>query len=112
MSEREESKLEQTEKRIDGLLDRVSKRRQESIKKSMARPLKDEILRTVYLVGCVCLDLLVVPIVLYDVFGDWWLLATVLLLVPLLYIEYKLHDRWFAVETHAECGAPEEQSPG
>jgi len=109
MSESKNSKLEQTEKRIDGLLDRVSKRRQESIKKSMARPLKDEILRTVYLVGCVCLDLLVVPIVLYDVFGDWWLLATVLLLVPLLYIEYKLHRRWFALEIPAERAIPEEK---
>ena len=109
MSEREDSKLERTEKRIDGLLARISKRRQESIKKSMARPLKDEVLRTVYLVGCVGVDMLVIPIVLYEVFGGWWLPATLLLLIPLFYIEYKLHDRWFALEAPAEQEMPEEQ---
>jgi len=112
MSEREDSKLEQTEKRIDGLLKRISKRRQESIRKSMARPLKDEILRTVYLVGCVGVDMLVIPIVLYEVFGAWWLPATVLLLIPLFYIEYKLHDRWFSVEAPSEQAVPDEQPLG
>jgi len=112
MSEREESKLEQTEKRIDGLLSRVSKRRQESIRKSMARPLKNEILRTIYLVGCVAVDLLVIPIVLYEAIGGWWLPATLLLLIPLFYIEYKLHDRWFAVEAPSGQAVPDEQPLG
>jgi hypothetical protein len=109
MSEHEQSKLERTEKSIDGFLDRISKRRQESIRKSMARPLKDEILRTVYLVVCVSIDMLAIPIVLYDVVGDLWLLATVLILIPLFYIEYKLHDRWFALEAPAEPAIPDEQ---
>jgi len=52
------SQTEERMERIDGLLTRLSERRKESIRRSLQRPLKMEILRTSYLVGCIILDMI------------------------------------------------------
>lgn len=89
--------MEQTEERVDSFLKRASKRRMESIERSLERPLSLELLRTGYLMGCIVLDLVIVPIGLMEILGRTGLYAFVFVLVALAYAEYRLHQSWFVL---------------
>lgn len=90
-----ESRTERAENRTDGLLRRISERREESIKRSLERPLKMEVLRTAYLVGCVLLDFILVPIAIIDVLGHDLLYIAIFALLPLAYLEIRTHRLFF-----------------
>jgi len=90
-----EPRKTQMEERVDGLLVRLSKKRREGIRKSLERPLRIEALRTVYIVGCILLDIVGLPIALVSVLGRIGLYVAFALLVPLAYLEYRAHDAWF-----------------
>lgn len=87
--------MERAEERVDSLLKRASKRRKESIERSLERPLSLEILRTGYLMGCIVLDFVFVPIGMMELLGRAGLYVFALALVALAYVEYRLHQRWF-----------------
>jgi hypothetical protein len=101
------SRIEGTEQRIDGFLRHMSERRQEAIRRSMSRSLWVEIGRTAYLVVCVLVDVVLLPVSLESVIGRYWLAATPVLLIPLCYAQYRLHRRWFV----SPFGDPPSQEP-
>ena len=84
-----------TEERVDGLLGSLSERRRKGIRKSLERPLRIEVLRTAYIGCCVLIDIVGLPITLVSVFGRIGLVAALGLLVPLVYLEYRVHNAWF-----------------
>lgn len=86
---------EGTVERRDGLLKRMSERRKESIRRSLQRPLKMEILRTGYIVGCILLDIILVPIFVIETLGHDRLYITVLFLIPLIFLQYRAHRMLF-----------------
>ncbi|OGS42046.1 MAG: hypothetical protein A3K67_03235 [Euryarchaeota archaeon RBG_16_62_10] len=90
------SRVERAEKRVDRLMARASMSRKESIKRSMARPLRTELVRTGYVVGCVLIDLVLAPIVLANLLPDYWLYAAPLMLL-LAYAQYRIHKRFFSL---------------
>ncbi len=81
--------------KFDGIIKRASMRRRESIRQSMARPLRVEILRTGYIVGCVMVDTILIPIAMIELMGRQGLFISILILVPLLYVQHRLHINWF-----------------
>jgi hypothetical protein len=87
--------MEKKEDRFDSLLRRFSERRKESIRRSMERPLKMEVLRMAYLVGCVLLDFIFVPIAIIEVLGHDLLYIVILVLLPLIYLEIRTHQFLF-----------------
>jgi hypothetical protein len=87
--------MEKKEDRFDSLLKRFSERRKESIRRSMERPLKVEALRTAYLVGCVLLDFILIPIAIIDVLGHDLLFIAILVLLPLAYLEIRTYQFLF-----------------
>ena len=87
--------MEKKEDSFDSLLRRFSERRKESIRRSMERPLRMEALRTAYLVGCVLLDFILVPIAIIDVLGHDLLYIAILALLPLAYLEIRIHQFLF-----------------
>lgn len=91
------SRRDETLARYDLLAKRVSALRQESIKRSMARPLRLEMMRTAFLVGCILLDIVAIPEVLAQISARSWLLPSLLVLLPLAYFEYRIHDHFFIV---------------
>ena len=54
-----------------------------------------EVLRTGFIVGCVLLDLVLLPIALTELLGRPGFLISILLLMPLAYFEYRIHTAWF-----------------
>lgn len=83
------------EERVDGLLARVSARRAESIRRSMERPLRLELLRTGYIAACILLDVIAVPILMVELAGRPGLYFALLSMIPLAYAQYRMHDAWF-----------------
>jgi hypothetical protein len=81
--------------RIDSLMRRFSERRKESIRRSLERPLRTEVLRTAYLVGCILLDFILVPIAIIEVLGHDLLYMAVFVLLPLAYLELRTHQILF-----------------
>ena len=104
MSPSAKGRMERTEDRVDSLLKRTSERRMESIERSLERPLSLEVLRTGYVIGCIILDLVFVPIGLVELLGRFGLYVLVLVLVALAYAEYRLHQLWFIRPLSEEPG--------
>jgi hypothetical protein len=94
--------MNKKEDRIEGLLRRFSERRKESIRRSMERPLKMEVLRTAYLVGCVLLDFILVPIVIIEILGHDLLYVAILVLLPLAYSEIRIYQLLFHLPEERE----------
>jgi hypothetical protein len=90
--------MEKKEDRFDSLLRRFSERRKESIRRSMERPLRMEVLRTAYLVGCVLLDFILVPIAVIEVLGHDLLYIVILVLLPLAYLEIRIYQLLFHLQ--------------
>ena len=84
-----------TEERVDGFLESLSERRRKNIRRSLERPLRIEVLRTGYIGGCILIDTVALPIVLLSVFGRIGLVGALGLLLPLGYLELKIHNAWF-----------------
>ena len=89
------SRIEATEGRIDALLKGASVRKKRSIEHSLARPLKVEVLRMLYLVGCVIVDLVLLPSLLLSLFERPWGFVSLVLVIPVAAIELRLHRKWF-----------------
>jgi hypothetical protein len=89
------SRSDETLERFDRLIKRLSSRRKESIRRSMARPLKLEAARTVYLIGCIILDMVIIPEIAAQLVGRLWLIPSLLVVLPLAYLEYRAHSRLF-----------------
>lgn len=100
---REDKSKMETEKRVDALLKQLSERRKESIKRSMARPLRLEVLRSGFIVGCMLLDIILVPSVLATLFGGTWCFVVLPVLIPLFYVELKVHEKWFPTLSKASA---------
>lgn len=83
------------EERVDGFLESLSKRRRDGIRKSLERPLRIQALRAGYISGCILIDMIALPVALVSVFGRIGLIVTLGLLVPLVYLEYRVHNAWF-----------------
>ena len=81
--------------KIDALMKRLSERRKESIRRSLERTLKIELLRTGYLVGCILLDMILLPIAVIETMGHDLLFVSVVILIPLIYLEYRIYQRLF-----------------
>lgn len=81
--------------RVEEFLRSLSKRRRESIRKSMQRPLRIEILRTGFISACIVIDVVALPIALESLLGRLGLIVAVILLLPLGYLEWVLYERWF-----------------
>jgi len=81
--------------KIDALMKRLSERRKESIRRSLERPLRVEIFRTCYLVGCILLDMIFLPIIAIETLGHDMLFVSVLILIPMIYLEYRAYLRLF-----------------
>ena len=81
--------------RVDGLLVRLSKKRREGIRKSLEGPLRIQALRTGYISGCILIDIVGLPVALVSLFGRIGLVVALGLLVPLVYLENRVHTAWF-----------------
>ena len=89
---------EKEEDRFDSLLRRFSERRKESIRQSLERPLKMEVLRTAYLIGCVLLDFILTPITIIEILGHDLLYVAILVLLPLAYLEIRIYQFLFHLD--------------
>ncbi len=96
------SRMERTEHRIDGLLRRVSERRKKPIKRSMQRPLRTEALKTAYILACILVDLVLAPSILFTLLSRPWALVGLVIILPLLWPEFKAHEKWFALTSQVD----------
>ncbi len=104
------SRTQETERSFDSLLESASQRRKESIRRSMARPLGTEMVRTSYIIACVLIDILLVPGLCVSVAGRAGLVIALVLLLPLVYVEQRAHRAWFPLPSPGPAG-PEEEKP-
>jgi len=106
LSEKEtpKSTVVRFEEKVDHVLKSASKHKKESIRKSMARPLGFEFLRTLYIVGCILLDLILLPSTLIVLLERPVAFASMVIVIPaMVYIEYRLHEKWFPIPSETQA---------
>jgi len=88
---RSESVRESRTEAFDNMLSRVSKRRRESIEKSMLRPLYQEILKCIFIIFIMLLDTFVLLQLLVDVVSPFNYIAFFIVLAVMLYVEIMIY---------------------
>lgn len=88
---RSESVWESKYEAFDSMLLRVSKRRKESIEKSMLRPLHQEIIRCIFIVIVMFFDTFVLLQLLVDVIHPFNYIAFFVVLSVMLYVEIRIY---------------------
>jgi len=88
---RSESVWESRHEAFDSMLLRVSKRRKESIEKSMLRPLHQEILRCIFTIIVMLFDTFVLLQLLVDVVSPFNYIAFFIVLASMLYVEIRIY---------------------
>ncbi len=86
-----ESVRESRHEAFDSMLLRVSKRRKESIEKSMLRPLSQEVLRCIFIVFVMLLDTFVLLQILLDVPRLFGFILFAIILIVALYVEIRIY---------------------
>ena len=76
---------------FDSILLRASKRKRESIEKSMLRPLFQEILRCIFIIFIMLLDMFVLLQVLLDMPRPFGFILFAIILVVALYVEIRIY---------------------
>lgn len=88
---RSESARESRTEAFDNMLSRVSKRRRESIEKSMLRPLHQEVLKCIFIIFIMLLDTFVLLQLLVDVVSPFNYIAFFIVLAVMLYVEIRIY---------------------
>ena len=88
---RSESIWESRHEAFNSMLLRVSKRRQESIEKSLLRPLSQEILRCFFIIIIMFLDTFVLLQILLDMSRPFGFILFAILLILALYFEIRIY---------------------
>jgi hypothetical protein len=89
--------LERQESLSQRVLALQRRRREKFLRRAQAFTLRKEALRTVYIVGCLLLDTLVIPesaLILPWPFG-WGI--TIVTLIGALFVEFRLYQRYFGL---------------
>ena len=86
-----ESVRESRHEAFDSMLLRVSKRRKESIEKSMLRPLSQEILRCIFIIFIMLLDTFVLLQILLDLPRPFGFILFAIILIVALYVEIRIY---------------------
>lgn len=88
---RGESVRESRTEAFDNMLSRVSKRRRESIEKSMLRPLYQEVLKCIFIIFIMLLDTFVLLQLIVDVVSPVNYIAFFIVLAVMLYVEIRIY---------------------
>ena len=88
---RSESVWESRNEAFDSMLLRVSKRRKESIEKSMLRPLYQEVLKCIFIIFIMLFDTFVLLQLLVDVVSPFNYIAFFIVLAVMLYVEIRIY---------------------
>ena len=88
---RSRSVWESRHEAFDNMLLRVSKRKRESIEKSMLRPLSQEILRCIYIIFIMLLNTFVLLQILLDMPRPFGFILFIIILIVALYVEIRIY---------------------
>jgi hypothetical protein len=88
---RSKSVLESKHEAFDSMLLRVSKRKRESIEKSMLRSLSQEVLRCIYIILIMLLDTFVLLQILLDMPRPFGFILFAIILIIALYVEIRIY---------------------
>ena len=88
---RSRSVWESRHEAFDSMLLRVSKRKRESIEKSMIRPLSQEILRCIFISFIMLLDTFVLLQILLDMPRPFGFILFAIILIIALYVEIRIY---------------------
>ena len=88
---RSESIWESRHEAFYSMLLRVSKRRKESIEKSLMRPLSQEVLRCIFIIVIMLLDTFVLLQILLDMPRPFGFILFTIILIVALYVEIRIY---------------------
>ena len=88
---RSRSVWESRHEAFDSMLLRVSKRKRESIEKSMLRSLSQEVLRCIYIILIMLLDTFVLLQILLDMPRPFGFILFAIILIIVLYVEIRIY---------------------
>ena len=88
---RSRSVWESRHEAFDSMLLRVSKRKRESIEKSMLRPLSQEVLRCIYIIFIMLLNTFVLLQILLDMPRPFGFILFIIILIVALYVEIRIY---------------------